>query len=262
MIDDVLEVMSRTAGAVIVPRFRALQADQIEEKSPGELVTLVDREAEAMIAEVLRRIRPDAIVVGEEATHAEPSLADVLLTHRPAWLLDPLDGTANFVEGSDDFAVMVAFVEGRRTTHAWIWRRAVSESWTARLGDGARRNGERVEVAKVARQQLRGAVLTRFLAPAHREHVEAHASELGEVLPGLKCPGVEYPDIVTGKQDFAMFKRTLPWDHAPGAFILREAGGIARRWDGTEYEPTIEGIGLIAAADDASWQRVASVMLI
>jgi fructose-1,6-bisphosphatase/inositol monophosphatase family enzyme len=85
---------------------------------------------------------------------------------------------------------------------------------------------------------------------------------LGEVLSGLKCAGVEYPDIVTGKQDFAMFKRTLPWDHAPGAFILREAGGIARRWDGTEYEPTVEGIGLLAAADEASWQRVASLMLV
>ena len=261
MIDDVLEVLRRTADAVIVPRFRALQADQIEEKSPGEVVTLVDREAEAMIAEALKRIRPDAIVVGEEATHADPSLADVLLTDRPAWLLDPLDGTANFVEGSDDFAVMVAFVEGLRTTHAWIWRPAVSESWTARLGDGARRNGERIEVSKVARQQLRGAVLTRFLDVGDREHVEAHAAELGEVLPGLKCAGVEYPEIVTGKQDFAVFKRTLPWDHASGAFILREAGGIARRWDGTDYEPTVEGVGLMATADDASWQRVTSVIL-
>ncbi len=261
MIDDVLEVMRRTADAVIVPRFRALQADQIEEKSPGEVVTLVDREAEAMISDVLRRIRPDAIVVGEEATHADPSLADVLLTDRPAWLLDPLDGTANFVEGSDDFAVMVAFVEGRRTTRAWIWRPAMSESWTAHLGDGAHCNGQRIEVAKVMHQRLRGAVLTRFLEPTHRDHVEANAPELGEVLPGLKCAGVEYPDIVTGKQDFAMFKRTLPWDHAPGTFILREAGGIARRWDGTDYEPTFEGDGLLAATDAASWQRVASFML-
>ncbi len=200
--------------------------------------------------------------MGEEATHADPLLADVLLTDRPAWLLDPLDGTANFVEGSDDFAVMVAFVEGHRTTHAWIWRPAASESWTAHLGDGAYLNGERIEVAKISGQRLQGAVLTRFLDPAHREHVEAHTAELGEVLSGLKCAGVEYPDIVTGKQDFAMFKRTLPWDHAPGGFILREAGGISRRWDGTEYEPTVEGIGLLAAADEASWQRVASLMLV
>ena len=262
MIDDVLEVMRHTADAVILPRFRALQADQIEEKSPGEVVTLVDREAETMIAEVLRRIRPDAIVVGEEAAHADPSLRDVLRTDRPSWLLDPLDGTSNFVEGSEDFAVMVAFVEGRRTTHAWIWRPAVSESWTATLGDGARRNSERIEVTKVARERLRGAVLTRFLDPAHREHVEAHAAELGEVLPGLKCAGVEYPDVITGKQDFALFKRTLPWDHAPGAFILREAGGIARRWDGSDYEPTVDGDGLIAAADEATWQRVASTLIV
>jgi len=58
-----------------------------------------------------------------------------------------------------------------------------------------------------------------------------------------------------------MFKRTLPWDHAPGAFILREAGGIAQRWDGSEYEPTLDGDGLIAAVDQATWQRVTSGML-
>lgn len=184
VIDDVLEIMRRAADAVILPRFRALQADQIDEKSPGEVVTLVDREAEAMIAEALKRIRPDAVVVGEEATHADPSLVDVLRTDRPSWLLDPLDGTVTFVEGSDDFAIMVALVEGRRTTHAWIWRPAVSESWTARLGEGVHRNGVPVEVTKIARDRLQGAVLTRFLEPAHREHVEAHTAELGEVLPG------------------------------------------------------------------------------
>nr|AHZ45582.1 inositol monophosphatase [uncultured bacterium] len=221
----------------------------------------MDRESEGMITEALRRIRPDAIVVGEEATHADPSLAAVLSTPQPAWLLDPLDGTANFVEGSEDFAVMVAFVEGGHTTHAWIWRPIASESWTAALGEGAYRNGERVTVATSPRSHLRGAVLTRFLEPEHRAHIDAHVHELGEVLPGLKCAGVEYPDIITASQDFAMFKRTLPWDHAPGAFILREAGGVARRWDGTDYEPTIEGVGLLATATNATWDNVAVILL-
>jgi fructose-1,6-bisphosphatase/inositol monophosphatase family enzyme len=261
VIDDVLEAMRRTADLVIMPRFRALQDHEIEEKSPGEVVTLVDREAEAMITATLQHIRPDAVVIGEEAAHANPSLIDALQTAQPAWLLDPLDGTANFVAGSEDFAVMVAFVEGGRTTHAWIWRPAVSESWTASLGEGTRRNGGRIVVSKPARERPRGAILTRFLDAEHRAYVEKQARELGEVLPGLHCAGVEYPGIVIGAQDFAMFKRTLPWDHAPGAFVLREAGGVARRWDGSEYEPTVDGTGLIAAADEATWERVASVML-
>jgi len=108
-------------------------------------------------------------------------------------------------------------------------------------------DGQRIEVAKVTHQRLRGAVLTRFLEPTNRDHVEANAPELGEVLPGLKCAGVEYPDIVTGKQDFAMFKRTLPWDHAPGTFILREAGGIARRWTVQTTNPQSRATG--------SWRR-------
>ena len=253
--------MRRTADAVIMPRFRALQAHEIEEKSPGEVVTLVDREAEAMIAEALRRMRPDAVVVGEEAAHANPALVDVLQTNQPAWLLDPLDGTANFVAGTNHFAIMVAFVEDRRTTHACIWRPSVTESWTAQLGEGARCNGARVEVTKPDVSGLRGAILTRFLDAEHHAHVEAHSPDLGEILPGFHCAGVEYPAIVTGEQHFAMFKRTLPWDHAPGSFILREAGGIVRRWDGSEYEPTIDGVGLIAAADEATWHRVTSVML-
>jgi fructose-1,6-bisphosphatase/inositol monophosphatase family enzyme len=104
-------------------------------------------------------------------------------------------------------------------------------------------------------------VLTRFLEDEHKKHIVEQSTGLGEVLPGLLCAGMEYPDIVTGKQDFALFRRTLPWDHAPGAFILREAGGVARRWDGTDYEPGFEGEGLLAAGDEETWERVASALL-
>ena len=118
--DEVLQVMKDAARVAIMPRFQRLADDEVEEKSAGEIVTLTDREVEAIITPVLRRLRPDAVVVGEEATAADPELLNAIDDGATAWLVDPLDGTSNFVSGRDQFAVMVALMEGGVTTRSWI----------------------------------------------------------------------------------------------------------------------------------------------
>ena len=87
------------------------------------------------------------------------------------------------------------------------------------------------------------------------------AGTLGEILPGSGCAGFEYPEIITGIQDFVLSRRTLPWDHAPGALILQEAGGIVRRWDGSEYQPGDGYEGVIATRDLHTWARVEQALL-
>lgn len=260
--EQVLAAIREAAETAILPRFRALQDGDIEEKSPGEVVTSADREGEALLTAALRKLRPDAIVIGEEATAANPRLLDAV-DAPAAWLLDPLDGTSNFIAGRPEFAVMVALVQHGVTTHAWVWRPIDGEAWVAERGAGTMRNGERVSVPASQRSGLRGSVRTRFLDDEHRAFAEASSPRMGaEILPGSGCAGVDYPEIVLGNQDFVMFRRTLPWDHAPGALLLCEAGGVAGRWGGGDYVPGDGREGIIAARDVETWRAVARAMLL
>ncbi len=159
---------------------------------------------------------------------------------------------------------MVALVEQGQTTAAWIWHPVAAQSWVARRGEGVEHNGKPIEprLAATANRPLRGSIHSRFFDAAHKEHVAQAGPEFAEVIPGRNCSGVEYPEVARGNHDFSVFRRTLPWDHAPGALILQESGGGARRWNGSDYRPGGDGEGLIVAADPTTWQRVADALLL
>lgn len=139
--DEVLELLKRVAAEVITPRFRALMDTQIKEKRPGDLVTVADHEAEELITQALLQAYPDAVVLGEEAHSADPSMMGRFRYADHAFTVDPVDGTKNFVNGSPDHAVMVSEVRMGTTQRAWIWQPEHQTSWTAELGAGVRRNG-------------------------------------------------------------------------------------------------------------------------
>ncbi len=255
----VADAIREVSAAAIEPRFAALVAGEVRTKSPGELVTVADEEAEAMLCRRLAGILPGVPVVGEEGCSRDPARLAALRSDR-AWLVDPLDGTANFVAGSPDWAVMVALVEGAKTVASWIWLPLRRIMYMAETGGGATRNGDRLLVTPEGRPaRPRGAVLRRFLDRWVLDRLDSDAVRdgLGDIGPGRYCAGVEYPLLVEGGQDFILFWRTLPWDHAPGVLLLREAGAAAARPDGSAYRLTdAEGRGLLAAADESTWRLV------
>ncbi|MER5888818.1 inositol monophosphatase family protein [Streptomyces sp. NPDC001941] len=255
--DKIIEILREAAEAVIVPRFRALASGDVTEKAPGEVVTVADREAEAIIGPRLRDLVA-APVVGEEAAAEDPGLVGALADPGPVWLLDPLDGTANFVAGSPDHAVMAALVRGGETVAAWIVQPATGRAYAAERGAGAWCGGTRLSCAVTDGDTagLRGDALTRFLSPRARAHVLAAAPDFADLGAGTTCAGVEYARIASGERHFALFHRTLPWDHAPGALLVTEAGGTVRRPDGTPYRPADEGTGLLGACDPRAWRSV------
>ena len=262
-IDRVSDLIRLATTEVIVPRFRQLGSDDVEEKSPGEVVTIADREAEAIISRGLRELLPGVPVIGEEAVAADPALLDALMTEPLVWLVDPLDGTSNFARGEDHWATMVALVRGGETVAAWIWRQADEGLWVAEQGSGAWRNGTRVRVSPgpddVA--ALRGAVLARFLTLEERTRMVPAFALFGDVTEGFSCSGFEYPAIVTGEEDFALFQRLLPWDHAPGCLVLTEAGGVAAHPDGTPFRADhAVRRGLLLARDEHTWQTVRDLL--
>ena len=260
--ETVTEILKEAAATAILPRFRSLADGEVSEKSPGEVVTIADREAEALITRHLLAVL-DAPVVGEEATAENPALLLALREAPAVWLVDPLDGTANFVAGRPTYAVMAALVRHGETVAAWIVHPATGVSYAAERGSGAWRDGVRLRCTPASDDTaaLRGAVFTRFLPPSTRSHVEAAMSRFADAGLGTKAAGVDYPQLVEGLLDFSLYQRTLPWDHAPGTLLLTEAGGTAARPDATPYRPDDSRSGLLAARDPQCWQTVRKVLL-
>lgn len=263
LLEDVAALLRRAADTAILPVFRRLDDASIEEKAPGEVVTVADRDAEAIIADGLLALIPGSTVVGEEAVAEDPAVLDRLGRPGSVWIVDPVDGTANFAAGRRPFAVMVALMHDGTLRASWILDPISGSLAVARSGQGASLDGERALTpdARGPAAALRGAVMNRFLPADLRSRVDAGLSRIGEVLPGNHCAGREYPDILRGVQDFVLFWRTLPWDHAPGVLLLTEAGGVARRLDGTPYDPSDRRNGLLVAANEHVWRVVHETLL-
>lgn len=109
--------------------------------------------------------------------------------------------------------------------------------------------------------ELTGAILTRYFDETTRSMLTRNTHRFGEVTAGRRCVGVEYPMIAQGHQHFALFHRTLPWDHAPGVLLIEEAGGRACRLDGAAYRPAQMTNGLLIAADEPTWTMVRDNLL-
>ena len=263
LLDQVSGILKEAADTAVTPRFRALREGDVVEKAKNELVTIADREAERLIEGRLAALLPRSRVIGEEATSADPSLLDGI-DEGLVWLVDPLDGTANFVAGRPLFATMAALLQDGVAVGAWVFNPVSGEQWVARLGGGTFCNGLRMHASPPARPaaDMRGAVLTGFLPPEVRAQIESRQHQVAVCLPGLRCAGVEYPAIIRDEQQFAVFWRTLPWDHVPGALLLSEAGGFVGRWDGVPYHAGDAVKGLLAAGSVDAWREVQQALLV
>ncbi|HEX7867303.1 MAG TPA: inositol monophosphatase family protein [Variovorax sp.] len=249
------------AAALVVPRWRRLQHGDASEKSPGEWVTIVDREVEEAVSAGLLRLMPDSIVVGEESCTAEPHRIDSLGSGI-AWLVDPLDGTANFIAGRPPVSLMVALLEGGDTVAAWMLDPLTGTMHRAEKGGGAWRDGERVFVSGGREPMRRGIVKTRFLPEAFKAGAAlALSASAIDVQAGSNCAGTDYPDVADAASDFALYWRTLPWDHAPGALFLTEAGGHVARLDGSAYRPGEQRDGLLVARSRLLWEQAQAVFM-
>lgn len=258
--------MTDAADAEIRPRFRALAEGDIDLKGPNDYVTEADKQAEIFLTKRLREII-DVPVVGEEATAADPSLPDLLADASAAWVVDPVDGTYHFVHGSLTYAVMVAYLESGAAHAGWILHPETGDLYIGVRGEGATLNGTAITPRVVGDEvsggrtlgNLHGTASARYLEPGRADALEAGQLELGEVATPRMCAGWDYADLLQGKTDYLLFSRTHPWDHAPGAAIVREAGFTVRRLDGAEYLPGVLGTPLLSAPD-ALWQDIADVL--
>ena len=239
--DDVSDLIRDVCARTILPRFRALARHEVEQKRPGDLVTVADREAEAELTEAFRAATPHALVVGEEASFLDPRLAEGLPTAEHAWVIDPVDGTRNFAAGSTDFGVMVAEVRGGVATRGWIWQPLHEALYVAERGAGGVCNGVPLSPLDPTPTPWRVAVWPRLA----RERAE------GLLLrPTRGSCAIDYPALARGELDGLAYRSIHPWDHLAGTLLVTELGGAARV-DGRPYAPGVTGAMLSVGRSDA-----------
>lgn len=261
------DILARAAEAEIMPRFGALAADQVRHKSsPFDLVTEADEAAEAVIARELGAAFPGCTIVGEEGTARDPGLLDRIADADLAFVVDPIDGTRNFAARLPLFGVMVAVVVRGEVVLGAIHDPVCRDTAFALRGEGAWLQGRdgsqsafRV-AAPAPVSRMEAIVGTNFLPEPLRATVNGNLSRLG-MTSWLRCSAHEYRLAASGHCHVLFYNKLMPWDHAAGWLLHREAGGYSAHFDGTGYAPTHFTGGLICAPDRPSWQEVREALL-
>ncbi|OHC74322.1 MAG: hypothetical protein A3G18_02955 [Rhodospirillales bacterium RIFCSPLOWO2_12_FULL_58_28] len=266
-IEPVIRIIRETAASEIMPRFCSLSANDITKKRSGDLVTSADINAEKRLESSLNSLISNSLIVGEEGADADPRRLDALKGEAPVWLIDPVDGTTNFVRGIPCFAVIIAFCIGGETLAAWIhdpiadvtiWAAKGEGAWIGK-GDGAGKQPIAVTTALSIGQML-GSLNDRMC----RKLATLREAGKRDIPTGTRygCAGREYMDLGRGELNFSLYGgRLMPWDHAAGVLIHSQAGGYsALTGDGSPYRPTTFGMhsntALLLAPDKESWQSL------
>lgn len=262
--DRVAELIRETAAAELLPRFGNLAAGDVRQKRPGDVVTVADEAAERRLAVGLAKILPGVPVVGEEAVEKDAGLLDLIARPGEAcWVVDPLDGTANFAAGRDRFAIIVCLVRDTAPVAGWILDVPRGHLAEAHRGDGATVDGERVKGREPEEGQGRplvGYVGYRIIKEFDRQLASQQRARLGR-LSTLSCAGLEYIELLSGRADFNLYRMTKPWDHAAGALMMREAGGGSVQFNGAPYAPSqAMAAGLISSTTTTALNQARALL--
>ncbi|WNZ07614.1 inositol monophosphatase family protein [Streptomyces sp. 11x1] len=260
---DVEEAIRKAAATEIMPRFRQLAAHEVDQKSgPHDLVTDADRKAEAYLTEALPALLPGSVVVGEEAVHANPASYEALQGQAPVWIVDPVDGTRQFVRGEPGFCTLVALAQGGVLLASWTYAPALDRLAVAIRGQGATLDGEPLRAGAPAP----GRDLD--IATSHPDYTteDQKRALLGLWTDGVSpracgSAGLEYLAIARGDLDAVAFSWEAAWDHAAGLLLVEEAGGAHLTLAGEPFRITGGNtLPFTAARDAATARRVANLL--
>lgn len=219
---------ARAAGDYISRQINNIPNLEIESKSPNDFVTQVDRMAEAKIIEILLKAYPDHSILAEESgTQGESDYQ---------WIIDPLDGTTNFLHGYPHFAVSIALAHKGRLQQAVVYDPMKQELFCASKGEGATLNNRRIRVTRLLGTE--GALLGTgfpFRAKQHLPTFQAMFREFFTHAADIRRSGSAALDLAyvgAGRLDGFWEIGLQPWDMAAGALIIREAGGLIGDFSG------------------------------
>ncbi|WP_417241576.1 inositol monophosphatase family protein [Celeribacter sp.] len=226
---NVMIKAARIAGRSLIKDFREVENLQVSTKGAGDFVTKADESAEEIIREMLMEARPTYGYVGEETDEIEGQDP----TRR--WIVDPLDGTTNFLHGLPHWAVSIALEHRGEIVSAVVFDAAKGELFWAEKGAGAWMNDQRIRVS--GRQKLIESIFATGLPFAGRSDLPATLKDLARVLPataGVRRYGAASLDlayVAAGRYDGFWERRLKIWDMAAGILLVKEAGGLVQAID-------------------------------
>ncbi len=222
---------ARSAGNLLLRYFERTDSLQVTTKARNDFVSEVDRLAEQEIIRVIQKAHPDHAILAEES--GEQGRSDF------QWVIDPLDGTTNYLHGFPQFSVSIACLHRGRLEHGLVYDPLREEMFTASRGAGAQLNDRRLRVS--ARKALDGALIgTGFPFRDHR-HLDSYLAMFRAFITsdtaGIRRPGsaaLDFAYVAAGRLDGFWELGLAPWDFAAGALLVREAGGIVSDLSGGE----------------------------
>ena len=230
---NVMVKAARAAGNVLLRHMHRLDAINVVEKDRLDYASEVDEAAEQTVVKELRRAFPDAAFQGEEGGSAGGG--------RSVFVIDPLDGTSNYLRGFPHWCVSIALVEGGEPQHAVVFDPLRNELFTASRGSGAVLNDRKIRVAE--RKDLPGATLTTGFPPRERERIGAHLECVRALLRDAEdirrtgSAALDLAYVAAGRSDGYFEAGLKPWDIAAGVLLVREAGGRVCDFKGAATAP-------------------------
>ncbi len=258
--EAVADLIREVAAAEILPRFRNLKEGDTRQKSPGDFVTIADESAELALTPGLLAILPGSVVVGEEATAKNPDVMKALAGTAPVWVVDPIDGTGNFASGNEGFVSMLALIQGDDVLASWIFHPVTGQMTIALKGEGVTIDGREIAPFKPVAEPKGVLAYGSRGVPGIAELVDQRRARLNQVKSS-RAAGIDYVRMAQGEIDFTYFSGIMPWDHAPGAMVIRELGGHIGYIRGDEsYRPSqaLQAAGILAAISHDTWRDVHS----
>lgn len=227
---NVAVTAARAAGNLIIRHAQHVDRLTITSKGQSDFVTEVDRGAEAEIVRTIRRYYPDHAVLGEEGGASGD--------HDTVWIIDPLDGTTNFLHGIPHYAVSIGVVHRGKPEHGVIYAPATNDLFVATAGRGAQLNNRRLRVSRAA--TLDESLIGTGAPFRDEDRIATYLPQLGRVLEqtaGIRRAGSAALDlayVACGRLDGFWELGLKPWDIAAGILMVREAGGVVSEIYGRE----------------------------
>ncbi|GAA2626956.1 inositol monophosphatase family protein [Streptomyces axinellae] len=259
--DELTEAVVRAVRAAVedevMPRWRQLAEDEVTTKTGShDLVTVADQRAERQLADALAALLPGSAVVGEEGVHAHPASYEALAQEAPVWIIDPIDGTRQFVAGEEGFCTMVALARHGETYGAWIHAPALGRTAVARRGRGALLNGAPLHAGSPEPgAPLRVAVSHPDFTDEDQERALRRLRTEGVAPRPTGSAGLEYLAVAAGDLDAVAYSWEAAWDHAAGLLMVAEAGGASGTVEGVPFRLAGGNALPFTAARDAGVAR-------
>jgi myo-inositol-1(or 4)-monophosphatase len=228
---------ARRAGEIIIRSVNRVHQLEVRSKGLNDFVTEVDTTVERDIIETIRRTYPDHAILAEESGQTESRTGN----DEFVWIIDPLDGTTNFLHGFPQFAVSLGIQRRGKMEHAVVYDPMRQELFTASRGDGAQVDGRRIRVSRPIEMD-RALIGTGFPYRSNLQWIDAYMGMLKTVMQttaGVRRPGSAALDlayVAAGRLDGFWELGLAPWDTAAGTLLITEAGGMVGTLSGHEYK--------------------------